>query len=90
MVNNEICLQDTLAATRRDFLLSGAGGLGMLSLGALLAGDGALAPQTAAGATATQAVNPLTLRSADSPHSALRAEGQGLHLHLLRRRAEPA
>ncbi|MFO1095973.1 MAG: DUF1501 domain-containing protein [Planctomycetaceae bacterium] len=67
----ESSVHDTLDATRRDFLLSGAGGLGMLSLGALLAGDGALASQAAYGATPPAAVNPLAMRP---PHFAPKAK----------------
>ena len=48
MTQHDIPLPDTLAATRRDFLLSGAGGVGMMSLGALLASDGTAAADSAA------------------------------------------
>ncbi|MBL8850330.1 MAG: DUF1501 domain-containing protein [Planctomycetaceae bacterium] len=64
-MNHDIPLHDTLAATRRDFLLSGAGGVGMMSLGALLAGDGAATAESA------PHVNPLAVRPA---HFAPRAK----------------
>ena len=58
-----------LDATRRDFLLSNAGGLGMMSLGALLAGDGALT--SSAAAASGSSVNPLAVRQ---PHFAAKAK----------------
>src|SRR5262245_51960659 len=63
-------ITDTLDATLRDFLLSDARGVELLSLGALRAGDGALSSQSADGATLT-AVNPLAVRA---PHYAPKAK----------------
>jgi 2-enoate reductase len=60
---DSIPLHDTLDATRRDFLLNSAGGVGMMSLAAMLAGDGAIAPGAAvAGEATSAAVNPMAVR----------------------------
>jgi hypothetical protein len=57
--------------SRRDFLLSSAGGLGAVALGSLLSADGLLTPQTAAAGDFLQAVNPLAPRP---PHYGPRAK----------------
>lgn len=65
-------LADALCAARRDFLLSGAGGIGMMSLGAMLAAEGLLQPAAAAEAgSAPSGVNPLAVRP---PHFEPRAK----------------
>jgi hypothetical protein len=51
---------------RRDFLLNAAGGIGMMSLGAMLASDGALANESTGAAA-----NPMAVRT---PHFAPRAK----------------
>jgi len=56
-----------IGSARRDFLLNAAGGIGMMSLGAMMAGDGAIAAGESTGA----AVNPMAVRT---PHFAPRAK----------------
>lgn len=68
-MDNQDCMSIESETCRRDFLLSSTGGLGMMSLGALLAGDGALT-SSAAAATAPS-VNPMTVQP---PHFAPRAK----------------
>ncbi len=58
--------------SRRDFLTSGASGLGAIALGSMLSQDGVLGPQRAAGADlSTSDVNPMQPRS---PHFAPKAK----------------
>ena len=66
---NPDVLSQRLNTTRRDFLLNGAGGVGMMGLGALLAQDGLIAPQSAHGGELS-AVNPLAPRPSHFPGKA--------------------
>ena len=59
------------ASSRRDFLLSSAGGLGAVALGSLLSADGLLTPQDVTAGDSLEAVNPLAPRP---PHDTPRAK----------------
>ncbi|REJ91535.1 MAG: DUF1501 domain-containing protein [Planctomycetota bacterium] len=64
---NPDLLSQRLDTTRRDFLLNGAGGIGMMGLGALLAQDGLV---SAAEGTGVESANPLAPKPSHYPGKA--------------------